>query len=72
MAPGDPDNEAQMTGNERVRRVAIAVLAPVFGQNVFLLRSQHREPPDFLKIMGEAGFGPKDRQGRGASHDKLN
>ena len=32
---------------------------------------QHREPPDFLKIMGEAGFGRKDRQRRVAGHDQA-
>src|SRR5947209_6443093 len=59
-----------MAGDELVRRVAIAVLAPALGQHVFFLALQHREPPDFLKIMGEARFGRKDRQGRGAGHDQ--
>jgi hypothetical protein len=33
------------------------MLAPAFGEHVFLLRFQHREPADFLKIAGQAGFG---------------
>ena len=46
-----------MAGDELVRRLAVAVLAPALGQHVFLLPLQHWEPPDFLKITGEAGFG---------------
>src|SRR6266436_7388073 len=34
-------------------------------------RSKHREPPDFLKIMGKAGFGREDRQGRVAGHNQA-
>ena len=44
-----------MAGDELVRRFAVAVLAPALGEHVFFLRLQHREPPDFLKITGEAG-----------------
>src|SRR3954449_4286156 len=60
-----------MAGDELVRRVVIAVLAPALGQHVFFLALQHREPPDFLKIMSEAGFGRKGRQGRGGGHDQI-
>src|SRR5437016_1667796 len=60
-----------MAGDQLVRRVAIAVLAPALGKHVFFLALQHREPPDFLKIMGEAGFGRKDQQGRVAGHDQA-
>ena len=41
-----------MAGDELVRGVAVAVLAPALGQHVFLLRFQHREPPDFFEIAG--------------------
>src|SRR5260370_3041453 len=60
-----------MAGGQLVRRVAIAVLAPALGQHVFFPTLQHREPPDFLKIMGEAGFGRKDRPGRVAGNDQA-
>ena len=41
-----------MAGDEPVRRVAVAMLAPALGEHVLLLRFQHREPPDFFKIPG--------------------
>src|SRR6266536_5144781 len=53
-------------GDELVRRLPVAMLAPALGQHVFFLPFQHREPPDFLKITGEAEFGRqasiRDRQ----------
>ena len=60
-----------MAGHELARHRAVAVLAPALGQHVFFLALQHREPPNFLKIMGEAGFGRKDRQGCVAGHDQA-
>ena len=57
-----------MAGDELMRGVAITVLAPVLGQQVFFLPVQHREPPDFLKIMTDAGFARKGRPGGGAGH----
>ena len=60
-----------MAGDEPVRGVTVAVPAPTLGEQVFLLALQHREPPDLLKIMGEAGFGRKDRHGRSAGHAQL-
>ena len=71
IVPGDLGHEPQMAGDELVRRAAVAVLAPALGQHVFFLALQHREAPDFLKIMGEAGFGRKGRQGRGGGHDQA-
>src|SRR5499427_7333080 len=71
MAPGDPGNEAQMTVDELVRRLVVAVLTPALGEHVLFVRFQHREPPDFLKIICEARFGRKDRQGRGGGHDQA-
>jgi hypothetical protein len=44
-------HEPQMAGDELVRRVAVAVLAPALGQHIFFLALQHREPPDLIKIM---------------------
>jgi hypothetical protein len=45
-----------MAGYELVCRVVVAVLSPALGQHEFLQRFQHREPPDFFRIPGEAGF----------------
>src|SRR6266567_6742431 len=68
IAPGDFSGEPQMANDEPVSSVAITGLTPALGQLAFLLRVQHREPPDFLKIMIAAGFGRKDRPGDGAGH----
>src|SRR6516162_861183 len=57
MAPGDPGNEAQMTVDELMRRLMVAALAPALGEHVLFVRFQHRDPLDFLKIAGDAGFG---------------
>jgi hypothetical protein len=53
-----------MAGDELVRRAAIAVLAPALGLACILPGAPTSGTPDFLKIMGEAGFGRKGRQGR--------
>ena len=72
MAPGDLGDQAQMTVDELVRRLVVAVLAPALRQHVLFMRFQHRDPPDFLNIAGEAGLGryPLIR-GRRPSHDRL-
>jgi hypothetical protein len=66
IAHGDLGDEAQMAGDELVRRLAVAVPAPALREHVFFPPFQHREPPNFLKITGEAGFGRqasiRDRQ----------
>jgi hypothetical protein len=48
-----------MTVDELMRRLVVAARAPAPGQHVLFLfvRLQHREPPNFPKITGEAGFG---------------
>src|SRR5262245_6046088 len=46
-----------MTVDELVCRLMVTVLTPALGQHEFVLRFQHWDPPDFLKIAGEAGFG---------------
>src|ERR1700757_3461676 len=38
---------------------------------MFFLALQYWEPPDFLKIMGEAGFGREDRQRHIAGHNQA-
>jgi hypothetical protein len=50
-----------MASDETVRRIPVAMLAPALGEHVFLLRFQHGEPPDFLQIAGQAGFGREYR-----------
>src|SRR6266550_702964 len=47
----------------------VTVLTPALGQHEFVLRFQHRDPPDFLKIAGDAGFGHPLIGGRQPSHD---
>src|SRR6516162_4355698 len=70
IARGDLGDEAQMTVDELVCRLMVAVLAPALGQHEFVLRFQHRNPPDFLKIAGDAGFGRHPLiRGRQPSHD---
>jgi hypothetical protein len=56
IAHGDLGHEPQMAGDELMCRIVVAVLAPALGQHEFLLRLQHREPPDLFQIPGEAGF----------------
>ena len=68
IALGDLGHEAQMTGDELMRGIAITALAPAFGQREFFLTVQHREPPDFFKIMSKAEFSRKDRPRGGAGH----
>jgi hypothetical protein len=38
IADGDLGNQPQMAGHEALRRIEVAVLAPAFGQHVFLVR----------------------------------
>src|SRR5262249_28051052 len=72
IAHGDPGDEAQMTVDELVCRLMVAVLAPALGQHEFVLRFQHRYPPDFLKIAGDTGFGRHLLiRGRQPSHDRY-
>ena len=52
IAHRDLGDETQMAGDELVRGIAVAMLAPALGQHVFLLRLQHREPADFFEIAG--------------------
>src|SRR5205823_8098035 len=58
-------------GDELMRGVAVAMLAPTLGEHVFLLRLQHREPADLFEIAGEAGFGRQNRQGCGTGHSSA-
>ena len=71
IAHGDLGDQPQMAGNELMRRVAVAVLAPAFGQHEFFLRLQHRKPPDFFKVPGKAGFARQNRQCSSLGHDSA-
>src|SRR5215469_4130284 len=68
IAPGDLGDEPQMACDEPVRGVAITVLTPALGQQVFFLRVQHGEPLDLLEMTVDVGFGRKVRPGDGAGH----
>ncbi len=44
---------------------------PALGQQVFLLRFQHGDTPDFPEIPGKTGFSTENRQSRGMGHDSA-
>jgi hypothetical protein len=44
-----------MACDKLIRCIAITVLAPAFGEFVFLVSFEHREPPDTVQI-SRAGF----------------
>src|SRR5262245_39083167 len=60
-----------MAGDEFVRGLAVAVLAPAAGQHVFFLRLQHWEPTDLVQILRKTGFGLECRQCGGTGHDSA-
>jgi hypothetical protein len=68
VAHGDLGHEPQMAGDEPMRRIAVAVLAPALGQHIFLLRFQHREPPNLFQIPSQAGFTRQDWQSCSLGH----
>src|SRR5215831_13048064 len=71
IAHGDPGDEAEMTVDQLVRRLVVAVLAPALGQHVLFVRFQHRDLPDFFQITGDAGFGRHPLiRGRQPNHDR--
>jgi hypothetical protein len=55
-----------MAGDEQLRGVAVAVLAPASGQHVLLLGLEHREAPDLREVGGKARSRRRHRQGCGA------
>src|SRR5262249_58670951 len=57
-----------MADDELVSGVAITGLTPALGQQVFVLRAQHRESLDLLEMTVDAGFGRNNRPGDGAGH----
>ncbi len=63
VAHGDLGHQAQMAGDQPVRRLDVLVLAPALGQHELLVRLQHREAADLVEIAGEAAaFGRHDRK----------
>src|SRR5215831_20209029 len=57
-----------MADDKPVSGVAITGLTPALGQQVFVLRAQHREPLNLFEMTVDAGFGRKHRPGDGAGH----
>ena len=51
-----------MRGDELVRRVAVAMLAPALGEHVLLLRLQHRKLPDFFEVARQSAVRADTRQ----------
>src|SRR5262249_11040390 len=68
VASGDLSDQPQMANDKPVGSVAVAVLTPALGQQVFFPPVQHREPLDLLEMTVDAGFGRKHRPGDGAGH----
>jgi hypothetical protein len=52
IAHRDLGDEAEMAGDEFVRRITVAMLTPALGEHVLFLRLQHREPADFFQVPG--------------------
>jgi hypothetical protein len=50
-----------MAGNKVMCRVAIVMLAPAFGEHVFLLGFQHRKFADLGEVSGKTGFSVENR-----------
>src|SRR5215831_19441500 len=57
-----------MADDKPVSGVAITGLTPALGQQVFVLRAQHREPLNLLEMTVDAGFGRNNWPGDGAGH----
>jgi hypothetical protein len=57
-----------MAGDKVMCRVAIVMLAPAFGEHVFLLGFQHWKFADLGEVSGKAGFSVEDRQGSCTGH----
>jgi hypothetical protein len=50
-----------MAGDKVMCRVAIVMLAPAFGEHVFLLGLQHRKFADLGEVTGKTGFSVENR-----------
>src|SRR5262249_49607106 len=70
IASGDFGDQPQMAADEPISGVAITDLTPALGQQIFVLRAQHRELLDLLEMTVDAGFGRNNRPGDGAGHDQ--
>src|SRR5262249_40034614 len=57
-----------MADDKPVSGVAITGLTPALGQQVFVLRAQHREPLNLLEMTVDAGFGRNNWPGDSAGH----
>src|SRR5262249_7022279 len=57
-----------MADDEPVSGLASTGLTPALGEQVCVLRVQHREPLDLVEMTVDAGFGRNNRPGDGAGH----
>jgi hypothetical protein len=65
---GDLSHVPQVTSDELMRCVAVAVLALTLGKHKFFVRFQHREPPNLFQIFADAGGSPNSiRLARGCA-----
>jgi hypothetical protein len=51
-----------MRGDEPVRGIAVAMLAPALGEHVLLLRLQHRKLSDFFEVARQSAMRAYTRQ----------
>ena len=51
-----------MRGDKLMRGVAVIMLAPAFGEHVFLLRLQHRKLSDFFEVARQSAMRANTRQ----------
>src|SRR4029079_8124921 len=62
IAHGDARHETEMRGDELMRGVAVAMLAPTLGEHVLLLGLQHRELSDLFEIARQSAMRADTRQ----------
>jgi hypothetical protein len=68
IAHGDLGHQSQMAGDQLMRGIGVAMLAPAFGEHVFLLRLQHRELADLGEVARQVAVGRQDREILCSSH----
>src|ERR1700681_1022331 len=60
-----------MRSDQFMRGLAVAVLTPALGQHEFLLRLQHRKPPDFFEVAGKSALDSKGGKRRSPGQGGL-
>jgi len=71
IAHGDLGNQAQMAGDELVRRLGVLVLEETLGEHVFFLRFQHWELANFSEVTVETVLAGRNRRQFHLGHDST-